>query len=51
MLPKEKKMEVLELFDLTRSASATAELAGVDPRTVYRTLAARVSGDRSGSHA
>lgn len=44
MLPKEKKMEVLELFDLTRSASATAELAGVDPRTVRRAVAARAAG-------
>jgi transposase len=44
MLPKEKKMEIFELFDLTKSASATAELAGVDPRTVRRVIAARAAG-------
>ncbi len=44
MLPKEKKMEVLELFDLTKSVPAAAQLAGVDPRTVRRAVAARAAG-------
>jgi hypothetical protein len=41
MLPKKKEMEVLELSDLTESASAAAELAGMDPRAVRRAVAAR----------
>jgi hypothetical protein len=44
MLPKEKAMEVLELFDLTRSFTATGQLAGVDPKTVKRQVARRAAG-------
>lgn len=44
MSSQEKKMEIFELFDLTKSVSATAELAGVDPRTVTKALDARAAG-------
>jgi hypothetical protein len=48
MLPKEKAMEVLELFDLTRSFTATGQLAGVDPGRlpVERTVVMTLSGSR-----
>jgi hypothetical protein len=41
MLPKEKQMEVLEAFDLTKSFRAAAQLTGVDHHTVKRLVAAR----------
>lgn len=44
MLSQGKRMEVTEIFDLTKSISATAQLCGVDRRTVRRLLAARSSG-------
>ena len=37
-------MEVLELFDLTRSYSAAGQLAGVDPKTVKRQVLRRAAG-------
>ena len=43
MLPKEKKMEVLEAFDLTKSYRAAGQLTGVDHHTVARAVAARAS--------
>ncbi len=44
MLPKEKKMEVLEAFDLTKSFRAAGQLIGVDHHTVARAVAARALG-------
>ena len=44
MLSKEKQMEVLEAFDLTRSYRAAAQLTGVDHHTVARLVAARALG-------
>jgi hypothetical protein len=44
MLPKEKEMEVLEAYDLTKSFRATAQLTGVDHHTVARVVAARALG-------
>jgi hypothetical protein len=44
MLPKEKKMEVLEAFDLTKSYRAAGQLTGVDHHTVARVVAARALG-------
>jgi hypothetical protein len=44
MLPKEKKMEVLDAYDLTRSYRSAALLCGVDHHTVARALAARALG-------
>src|SRR5215831_16656956 len=41
MLPEEKEMEVLEVYDLTRSYRDTAELCGVDHHTVARVVTAR----------
>lgn len=41
MLPEEKVMEVLEVYDLTRSYRDTAALCGVDHHTVARVVAAR----------
>jgi hypothetical protein len=41
MLPEEKEMELLEVYDLTRSYRDTAELCGVDHHTVARVVAAR----------
>jgi hypothetical protein len=41
MLPEEKQMEVLEVYDLTRSYRDTAELCGVDHHTVARIVAMR----------
>lgn len=53
MLPKEKVMEVLEAYDLTKSFRAAAQLTGVDHHTVARAVAARAVGreleDNSGS--
>ena len=46
MLPKEKEMEVLEAFDLTKSYRAAGQLVGVDHHTVARAVAARASGPR-----
>ncbi|MDQ2850000.1 MAG: IS21 family transposase [Actinomycetota bacterium] len=37
-------MEILEAFDATSSANSAAQLAGVDPKTVRRYVAARDSG-------
>ena len=37
-------MEIAELYDLTHSYATTAQLAGVDPKTVKRALAHRVAG-------
>ncbi|SDY32283.1 hypothetical protein SAMN05428934_101331 [Tessaracoccus flavus] len=37
-------MEILEAFDATESAHSAALLAGVDPKTVRRYVAARDSG-------
>ncbi len=44
MLAEEKKMEIFELFDLVRSVPQTAQLAGVDTRTVRKALAERAAG-------
>jgi transposase len=45
MLPKEKEMEVLEAYDLTKSFRAAAQLTGVDHHTVARAVAARAVGE------
>jgi hypothetical protein len=44
MLPKEKQMDVLEAYDLTKSLRAAAQLTGVDHHTVARYVAARAYG-------
>lgn len=44
MLSKEKQMELLEAFDLTKSYRAAAQLCGVDHHTVKRVVAARAMG-------
>ncbi|MGH9093065.1 MAG: IS21 family transposase [Acidimicrobiales bacterium] len=44
MLPKEKEMEVLEAYDLTKSYRSAAQLCGVDHHTVARLVAARAVG-------
>ena len=44
MLSQGKTMEIAELYDLTHSYSTTAQLAGVDPKTVKRALARRAAG-------
>ena len=44
MLSKEKQMDVLEAYDLTKSLRAAAELTGVDHHTVARYVAARAAG-------
>jgi transposase len=44
MLPKEKVMEVLEAYDLTKSLRAAGQLTGVDHHTVARAVAARALG-------
>ena len=44
MLPKEKKMEALEAFDLTKSFRVAGLLTGVDHHTVARAVAARLLG-------
>lgn len=44
MLPEEKQMEVLEVYDLTQSYRDTAELCGVDHHTVARVVAGRARG-------
>jgi hypothetical protein len=41
MLPKEKQMQVLEAYDLTKSFRAAAQLTGVDHHTVARVVMAR----------
>jgi hypothetical protein len=41
MLAKERQMEVLEAFDLTKSFRAAAQLTGVDHHTVKRLVTAR----------
>jgi transposase len=51
MLPKEKEMEVLEVFDLTKSYRGTAELCGVDHHTVARVVAARAVGSATGAES
>lgn len=48
MLPKEKVMEVLEAYDLTKSFRAAAQLTGVDHHTVARAVAARALGQELG---
>lgn len=44
MKRNEDVMEILEAFDLTESYEAAARLAGCDPKTVRRYVAARVGG-------
>lgn len=44
MLLKEKRMQVLEAYDLTKSFRAAAQLTGVDHHTVARLVAARAVG-------
>lgn len=44
MLPKEKRMQVLEAYDLTKSFRAAGQLTGVDHHTVARAVAARAVG-------
>ena len=44
MLSKEKQMDVLEAYDLTKSLRAAAQLAGTDHHTVARYVAARAAG-------
>ena len=44
MLSKEKQMDVLEAYDLTKSLRGAAELTGVDHHTVARYVAARAAG-------
>jgi transposase len=44
MLSKEKQMDVLEAYDLTKSLRAAAQLTGVDHHTVARYVAARSAG-------
>ncbi|MDP9402457.1 MAG: IS21 family transposase [Actinomycetota bacterium] len=44
MLPKEKPMEVLEAYDLTKSYRCAAQLTGVDHHTVAKLVAARALG-------
>ena len=44
MLSQGRKMEVIEIFDLTKSISATAQLCGVDRKTVRKLIAVRSSG-------
>src|ERR1700751_2771911 len=44
MLPEEKEMELLEVYDLTKSYRDTAALCGVDHHTVARVVAARAAG-------
>ncbi len=48
MLPKEKQMEVLEAYDLTKSYRAAGQLTGVDHHTVARAVAARALGREAG---
>jgi transposase len=40
----EKKMEILEAYDLTKSYRTAAEIAGCDPKTVAATVANRDAG-------
>ena len=51
MLPKEKQMEVLEAFDLTKSYRAAGQLVGVDHHTVARAVAARSLGQSEAGQA
>lgn len=44
MLPEEKRMQVLEAYDLTKSFRAAGQLTGVDHHTVARAVAARAVG-------
>lgn len=48
MLPKEKAMQVLEAYDLTKSFRAAGQLTGVDHHTVARAVAARALGQDVG---
>jgi transposase len=48
MLPKEREMEVLEAYDLTKSYRSAAQLCGVDHHTVARVVAARALGAELG---
>ena len=44
MLSQGGTREIAELYDLTHSYATTAQLAGVDPKTVRRALARRAAG-------
>ena len=44
MYSKERVMEILEAFDLTKSFRAAAVLCGVDHHTVAAKVAARTAG-------
>src|SRR5581483_5149480 len=48
MLPKEREMEVLEAYDLTKSYRSAGQLCGVDHKTVARVVAARALGTELG---
>src|SRR5260370_2941164 len=48
MLPKEREMEVLEAYDVTKSYRSAAQLCGVDHHTVARVVAARTLGAELG---
>ena len=48
MLPKEREMEVLEAYDLTKSYRSAGQLCGVDHHTVARVVAARALGAELG---
>jgi transposase len=45
MLPKEKTMELLEAYDLTKSFRAAGQLTGVDHHTVANAVTARACGE------
>jgi hypothetical protein len=47
MLSKEKRMEVLEAYDLVKTYRAAAQLCGVDHHTVARAVAERATGDQA----
>ena len=44
MLSKEKQIDVLEAYDLTKSLRGATELTGVDRHTVAHYVAARSAG-------
>ena len=45
MLPEEKRMELFEVYDVTKSYVQTANLCGVDPKTVRKAIAVREAGN------
>ncbi len=45
MLPEEKRMELFEVYDVTKSYVQTANLCGVDPKTVRKAIAEREAGN------